>query len=118
VVSVGNPIWDAVRFLTARVGGAELRLGQWGYTISGVNGLAQSSGSSLGYRADQALEALGGDVGDVSGAVTHGLTYALVLHPIAAGLTLLTILMSLGTSRIGDICGSLFAYVEPLRFPA
>ena len=50
-----------------------------------------------------------GDGANLAGAVIKGLTYANVLYPIAAFLALLAILVSLSTSVILDIIGSVIA---------
>lgn len=44
----------------------------------------------------------------------HGLTYALVLHPVAAGVALIAIIVSLTNHVVLDICGSFIG--KQIRF--
>lgn len=56
------------------------------------------------------------DGGNISSSIIRGLTYALVLHPIAAAITLFALIISLTTNWCLDICGSLFAWVTLVFF--
>lgn len=51
-----------------------------------------------------------GDDGNISGSIAHGLTYALILHPIAAAVALFALIISLTTNLCLDVCGSLFSF--------
>lgn len=72
-------MWDVITYVRATSNGAAIRLGQWGYTYSQGNGVWISSGSRLGYHAEDAVDLLG-RTGDISSNVLHGLTYALVVE--------------------------------------
>ncbi|KAK9898442.1 pali-domain-containing protein [Cystobasidium minutum MCA 4210] len=108
ITSVSVPVWDAIRFLRIQTGGTEARLGTWGYCVI-QQGVKTCSNSRLGYDADDIVEIFS-DGGNISNSVIRGLTYALVLHPIAAGITLFALIISLTTNWCLDICGSLFSF--------
>lgn len=108
VVSLSVPVWDAVYYLKVNAAGTEARLGNWGYCLLS-NGRKTCSSSRLGYDADD-IVGLFSDGGDISNSIIKGLTYALILHPIAAGITLFALIISLTTNWCLDICGSLFAF--------
>jgi len=108
-VSVSAPVADWLYFLKATSGGTEIRLGNWGACVRLAGGSFSCTDKSLGYRADDIVDTLG-ETGDISGSVVRGLTYALVLHPIAAGVTLIAMIVSLTTNVCLDICGSLIAF--------
>jgi len=108
-VSVSAPTWRAIYFLEAETNGVQLRFGNWGYVVRAVGGDWQSSGARLGYNAEAAVEQFG-QLGDISGSVVRNLTYTLILHPIAAAITLIAILISLTTNVILDTIGSLVSF--------
>jgi len=93
--SVSVPVWSRVTFLNTNIGGHEVDFGCWGYT--GVK-------AHLGYSFQQAL-GLTSD-SKLGQTVIHNLTYVLVLHPIAAGLSALAVIFGIcgaGYSRFGTI---------------
>jgi len=94
--SVSVPIWDKVYFLKSNIGGQAIRFGMWGYT---------GSAKHLGYNVPSSI--LGSSDAFLSGGVLKNLTYILVLHPVAAGLSFLAVMFGLcGTltyNRIGTI---------------
>lgn len=80
-----------------------VKFGLWGYCVSDITasafGFDQSragycSKSKLGYDIDsQVLDTLGLD--NLDDIISHGLTFVLVLHPIACGLAFLALLFAL-----------------------
>lgn len=78
-----------------------------GHTLSKAYPLSCSS--SLLSLAAAAVNVLG-STGDISSAVIHGLTYALILHPIAAAITLIAIIVSLTNNIVLDVIGSLVSF--------
>ncbi|KAF8499825.1 pali-domain-containing protein [Russula emetica] len=82
IVSVSVPTWKDVYFLRASNGGVNDRFGVFGYT---------GTHTRLGYRFPITT-------GELSSSTIHNLTFALILHPIAAGLS--------GLAVIFGICGS------------
>ncbi|KAG8693915.1 hypothetical protein FRC09_010190 [Ceratobasidium sp. 395] len=80
-----------------------LRFGLWGYCVSDITasvfGISRTqagycSKSKLGYSIDnQVLDALGLD--NLDDFISHGLTFVLVLHPIACGLAFLALLFAI-----------------------
>ncbi|QRV85927.1 SUR7/Pali family protein [Ceratobasidium sp. AG-Ba] len=106
IVTVSSPIWDAVYFLRASVGGREVHFGVFGYT---------GSGRHLGYQIDPSVLGINDD--RLNTAVIHNLTYVMVLHPIAAGLAGLSVLFGLcgaAYSRVGTIFMTLAAALATL----
>ncbi|KZP24754.1 pali-domain-containing protein [Athelia psychrophila] len=113
-----------------------VKFGVFGYCLSGVdvsvfgsqhNTSAECSKPHLGYTFDQAL----GNALHISGyenLISRALTAALVLHPIACGLTFLALLMSLfmtkrgqtGASRVASLftlgSGILAALITTIAF--
>lgn len=81
-------------FLRVETGGIDLKLGQWGYCLNG-----QCSGSKLGWNADDVVEAIA-STGNVSGFFIKNLTFAQILNPIAAGVVLVAIIVSLTNNVI------------------
>ncbi|THH30936.1 hypothetical protein EUX98_g3242 [Antrodiella citrinella] len=84
--SVSAPTWNPVSFLNTNVGGQQLHFGVFGFTGSQVH---------VGWRFPPNISdsRLGGDL-------YHGLTFALILIPIGAGLS--------GLAFLFGLCG--FAY--------
>jgi len=109
-VSVSAPVATWLYFLKAEAGGIEIRFGNWGYCIrTGDGGDWNCSDKSLGYDADNVVDIIS-STGDVSGAIIRGLTFSMILHPIAAAISLLAMLVALTTNVCLDICGSLIAF--------
>jgi len=80
-----------------------LKFGLWGYCMSDIKasvvGISQTqagycSRSKLGYSVDnQVLNTLG--LNNLDDIISHGLTFVLVLHPIACGLAFLALIFAL-----------------------
>jgi hypothetical protein len=83
-VSVSSPTWDSVYFLTTGTGAGRIRFGVFGYT---------GSSTSVGYYFPAPLN--GYNDGRLSSNTIHNLTFTLILHPIAAGLSGLAVLFGL-----------------------
>ncbi|ORY56812.1 SUR7/PalI family-domain-containing protein [Leucosporidium creatinivorum] len=107
VVSVSTPIWESVYFLKADIvgGGSStnglIKLGQWGYCVGSA-----CSKSKLGYDLDAITTATDGQV---SASIVHGLTYALVLNPIAAGFSFIALLFALCSNLALGIIASVLS---------
>ncbi|GAA5884220.1 hypothetical protein JCM6882_002184 [Rhodosporidiobolus microsporus] len=102
VVSVTAPIWDTVGFLKGDIQGLSFTFGNWGYCTA--NGC---SSARLGYDRNFIEQ-----VTDYDGAgrsILHGLSYALILNPICAGLSLLALLFALGTNTALGVIASLLS---------
>lgn len=105
-VSVSVPTWNAIYFLKVFVEGREIRFGCFGFTGSGRN---------VGYSFDPTLIGLSNS--HLNNTVIKGLTAALILHPIAAGLAAIAVIFGLcGTaySRAGTIFMTLVTTVAAL----
>lgn len=99
--SVSPPTWNAVYFLNAGTGAGSTRFGVFGYT---------GSKTSVGYYFPAPFN--GYNDGRLSSSTIHNLTFTLILHPIAAGLSGLAVLFGLcGASyhRSGTVFMSLIA---------
>jgi len=104
--------------------GASAKFGAWGYCYSGVDvnlvGSQHQTDTScskvhLGYTFDETI----GNALHISGyekLISRTLTAALVLHPIACGLTFLALLVSLSVCRRGSWGASRMASLLVLAF--
>jgi len=77
-VSVSVPVWEDISFLDTRINGKVVKYGVWGYT---------GSKATLGY----SLQPPGFDDTFLNNATLKNLTYILILHPIGAGLSFLSV---------------------------
>lgn len=88
-VSVSPPTWNSVYFLNAGTGAGRVRFGVFGYT---------GSSTSVGYYFPAPFNSY--NDGRLSSSTIHNLTFTLILHPIAAGLSGLAVLFG--------ICGAAY----------
>jgi hypothetical protein len=96
-VSVSVPTFDSISFLNVGVGPAQVRYGVFGSTDSDI---------SVGYYFRDTRN------GRINSDTLHNLTFALVLHPVAAGLAGLAFFFGLcGASyhRVGTVMMSLLS---------
>jgi len=96
-VSISSPTWDKISFLNVGTGQNQIRYGILGFT---------GSKAKLGY------EFQGLNTSNLNTRIIHNLTFTLILHPIAAGLSGLALLFGLcGASyhRVGTILMSLLS---------
>ncbi|KAF8271242.1 pali-domain-containing protein [Lactarius quietus] len=101
IVSVSAPTWNSVYFLRASNGGLSYHFGVFGYT---------GSQTRLGYRFPISTS-------ELSSSTIHNLTFTLVLHPIAAGLSGLALLFGLcgaGYHRAGTVLMALSSSLAAL----
>lgn len=113
VVSVSTPIWKSVYFLKATAGAtvagrsfssSAIKLGQWGVCVG-----SKCSKAKLGYNLDFITQNTSGDI-NVAGTLVKGLTYALVLNPIAAGFSFLALLAALFSNTAMGVLASVLAF--------
>jgi len=100
-VSVSSPTWEEISFLDVTTSQGTTHFGVFGFT---------GSGHSVGYHIIPALFGLPNTT--FSDSAIHTLTFVLILHPIAAGLSALAVLFGLcgaGYSRAGTIFMTLCA---------
>ncbi|KAG9122008.1 hypothetical protein FRC07_001792 [Ceratobasidium sp. 392] len=136
LVSLSIPIIHSISVLNiaaniqAGITGAGIsggvRFGLWGYCVSAITasflGINRSqpgycSKSRLGYEVDnQVLQALGLD--NLSDFITHGLTFVLVLHPIACGLAFLAfifaIMLAFRPARLASVMALIFSVLAAI----
>jgi len=116
IVSVSAPVWKDLGFMKVTVlpnssEGTRALFGVFGYCVKGA-GINQCSKAGIGYRLGDIVRGLDHTNFRSSTLSTlHGLTGALILHPIAAGLTFLALLTALGAHRIGFVCSSFIAFL-------
>jgi len=115
IVSVSAPTWSTLGFLkvnyNANGSNIQLVFGTLGYCVREPT-ITHCSNSHVGYDIAQLIASAGGQPFSSSTASTlNNLSKALVLHPIAAGITGLALLVALGAHRIGFIFASLIATV-------
>ncbi|GHJ90324.1 hypothetical protein NliqN6_6726 [Naganishia liquefaciens] len=115
LTTVSTPVVKDLYFLQVETSGSAsslastLRLGTLGYCLTGVASTALSSvtdeeltngctAAKLGYALDSTLvtdgEVFGLNIGNLSDSVIKGLTYLLVLQPIAGGFAFLTLIFA------------------------
>ncbi|KAF9520494.1 hypothetical protein BS47DRAFT_636268 [Hydnum rufescens UP504] len=96
-VSVSVPVWDKISFLDTKVQGKTIKFGIWGYT---------GSQKKLGYAINGALIGLSNN-SLLDSSVLKNLTYILVLHPVAAALSFVSVVFGtcgvFSYSRVGTI---------------
>jgi len=102
VVSVGTPVWDSVYFLKADINPGILKLGQWGYCLDSV-----CTKAHLGYKLTLIASGSNDVSAEVASGVVHGLTFALILRPIAAGISFIALLFAVCNHLLTGIVGSL-----------
>ncbi|GAA5918280.1 hypothetical protein JCM1841_002145 [Sporobolomyces salmonicolor] len=102
VVSVSSPIWDNVGFLKGHISGQSFTLGNWGYCVGG-----SCTSATLGYSRTFINQITNST--NVGQTFVHGLTYALILSPICAGLSAIAFLFALGTHTVLGIIASLLS---------
>lgn len=102
VASVSSPIWDNVGFLHGHINGQSFTLGNWGYCAAG-----SCSSAKLGYDRNFLSSLTGTDGAGAS--IVHGLSVALILTPICAGLSAIALLFALSSHLIMGIIASLAA---------
>jgi len=97
LASVSVPTWDRISFLNVGTGQSQVRYGVFGFT---------GSKTAIGY------DFQGVNATNLNVTVVHNITIALILHPIAAGLSGLAFLFGLcGASyhRVGTVLMSLLS---------
>jgi len=113
IVSLSAPIADHVAFLKVRLASdprQTIALGNWGYCIL-QPGHHECSGRSVGYDMMRIVERLDGVTPSSSSAANtvHSVSRALILHPLACGITFFSFLAALASDGIGFALSSLLA---------
>jgi len=93
-VSVSVPVWKDISFLDTKIDGRVIKFGLWGYT---------GSKQTLGY----SLRPAGINDTFLDNVSLKDLTYIMILHPIGAGLSFLSVIFgaygSVNYDRLGAI---------------
>jgi len=106
IVSVGTPVWKEIAFLKADLGGSTLYMGNWGYCIGN-----SCTKAKLGYDLTLLENYQSGDTSaKVAASVVHGLTFALILTPIAAAISLAALLLAVCNNLVTGILSSLVSF--------
>jgi len=101
-VCVSVPVWNQISLFDVGTGANQIRYGVFGYTGSKV---------AIGY------DFIGSNNTNINNATVHNLTKALILHPIAAGLSGLAFLFGVcgaGYHRAGTVFMTLFSALAAL----
>ncbi|RXK38412.1 hypothetical protein M231_04321 [Tremella mesenterica] len=108
IATISAPIWDKVAFMKVQNNGAKIAFGTFGYCQSGGSNNGCSD-TALGYN----IAALSGAVTDWTYVNNHleTVTKALILHPIACGISGIAFLIALVSHRIGFLFSSLVAFL-------
>ncbi|KAG9081413.1 hypothetical protein FRC06_005592, partial [Ceratobasidium sp. 370] len=103
-----------------------IKFGLWGYCVSDITasviGITKTqagycSKSKLGYNVDnQVLDAIG--LNNLDDIIAHGLTFVLVLHPIACGLAFLALVFALmlacRPARLASVMALIFSVLAAI----
>ncbi|WWD06387.1 hypothetical protein V865_004477 [Kwoniella europaea PYCC6329] len=110
VSTLSAPVFRQISFLDIRTGSQQLAFGVFGYcTNVNGNGNHGCSSRALGYD----IASVSGEVSDftyVNDKLEH-VTKALVLHPVAAGLTFISFIIALLSDHVGFLFAALVAFL-------
>jgi len=109
VASISSPVIDNIALLTIKNGNQEMTLGVFGYCRNIHASNHECSNSALGYNVAQVSGGLT-DYNWVNSSLDH-ITNAMILTPIACGITAFAALIALCAHRIGFICASFIAFL-------
>ncbi|KAF7297229.1 hypothetical protein MIND_00956000 [Mycena indigotica] len=112
VASISAPTVAKIDFLHVPLNnGSSVRFGSLGFCIMSPDGNSCTP-TGVGYRIANEISAIGIDAFNSAQAATlHGLTQALILHQIAAGVSGIALLLALGSHRIGFLFASAVAFL-------
>jgi len=113
-VCVSAPVWNDVYFLKVNLSNGVLVLGNWGACIKDAGSGNTCTSTRLGYDIQTLLDQLTNSTETFRDDIVHGLTYALILHPIAAGFAFLAFLLAVCSHLVTHILGSIVAFFATL----
>lgn len=111
VTSISAPTVDRISFLTVDLGSesGEITFGTFGWCVRG-GANDQCSSAQIGYNpADVISRFEGSDYSNARENTAEALTNVMILHPIAAGISFIAFILSIGTSFFGSFMASLVA---------
>ncbi|KAK2021141.1 pH-response regulator [Colletotrichum zoysiae] len=114
VTSISAPVVHDISLLTVKLGetsaGREITFGTFGWCVIGgsADGSDQCSRSSIGYSpADIIGEADATQFSSWSSDAADALTRVMILHPIAAGVSFIAFVLSVGAGMFGSLFAAL-----------
>ncbi|KAL2757939.1 hypothetical protein ACRALDRAFT_1061202 [Sodiomyces alcalophilus JCM 7366] len=111
VSSVTAPTVSYISLFTVDLGRGdeEITFGTFGWCVRGISNRGCSS-TSIGYSPTDIITAVEGtEFSDVRQSTVEALTNVMILHPIAAGISFIGFLLSLGSGMFGSFLASLVA---------
>ncbi|KAI3535749.1 pH-response regulator [Colletotrichum abscissum] len=118
ITSISAPVVHNISLLTVNLGdtsaGNEITFGTFGYCVRGGSdyGSDQCSRSRIGYSpTDIIAEADATQYSNLSSNVAEGLTRVMVLHPVAAGVSFIAFILSVGAGMFGSLFAALVSGV-------
>jgi len=114
LVSLSVPIIHDIYFLKVNLSSGDLVLGNWGVCVQKVGAAMTCSPRTQGYNIQTYLDSLIGNTETFKDDIIHGLTYAFVLHPIAAALAFVAFMLAVCSNIVSHIFGSIVAFFATL----
>ncbi|TDZ26241.1 pH-response regulator protein palI/RIM9 [Colletotrichum orbiculare MAFF 240422] len=118
ITSISSPVVNNISILTVKLGdgqGADsITFGTFGYCFRGGNSDGSDScpSSRIGYSpADIVSEIDGTQYSSYSSNTAEALTRVMILHPIAAGVSFIAFVLSLGAGMFGSLFAALVSSV-------
>ncbi|GKT49067.1 pH-response regulator protein palI/RIM9 [Colletotrichum spaethianum] len=118
ITSISAPVVHHISLLTVKLGessaGNEIKFGTFGWCVIGgsADGSDQCSRSRIGYSpADIVGEADATQYSGWSSTAAEGLTRVMILHPIAAGVSFIAFVLSVGAGMFGSLFAALVSGV-------
>ncbi|OLN85632.1 putative membrane protein [Colletotrichum chlorophyti] len=113
VTSISAPVVNNISILTVKLGGSqsgEITFGTFGYCIRGGSGDGSDSCSSsrVGYSPAEVVSQYdGSQYSSASSNTAEALTRVMILHPIAAGVSFIAFILSIGAGMFGSLLAAL-----------
>ncbi|BGP29409.1 hypothetical protein JCM10296v2_001148 [Rhodotorula toruloides] len=119
VSTISSPVVDRMAIAKASLRGnsATVNFGALGYCIRVAASSDACTKAQVGYQLPPALINLAEQTGVLSNTAENAIeatTKALILHPIACGVSFLAFLIAAVSDRLGFICAALIAFVAML----
>ncbi|KAF0329124.1 pH-response regulator [Colletotrichum asianum] len=116
ITSISSPVVNNISILTVKLGdasaGNEITFGTFGYCIRGANadGSDRCPSARIGYDPAQIVsESDGTNYSTYSSNTSEALTRVMILHPIAAAVSFIAFVLSVGAGMFGSLFAALVA---------
>ncbi|GAA5998055.1 Rim9p [Rhodotorula paludigena] len=121
VSSITSPVVNDIPIIRATIGGSGSSLranfGVFGYCLTQDGQNDACTGTQVGYELPAALAQIASSTGilsDDAQSAIRAVTAALILHPIACGVSFFAFLIAACSDRLGFICASLIAILAAI----